>query len=317
MNDMNQVTENEKAKGVIYGLAIGDALGWPTEFLKLSQIKSKYGSAGITELPEPAIFTDDTQMSIAIARALIRAGEKDIDSIMAAIQDEFIQWLHSPDNNRAPGNACIQGVTNLEKGIHWSKSGVAHSKGCGSAMRVAPIGYLYQHDPDKLREVAHASGICTHGHPTGDAACIGAAYLIKLALDKTEPKQMIPELLKFTRGISDEFDKAILKIDQCLSWDDQEKALSYLGEGWVGEEAVALALYCFLKHPDDYRKVVIRAANSNGDSDSIACIAGGISGAYLGVKTIPADWIRRIEKKVFLGNLADGLAKKKAFLYEA
>jgi ADP-ribosylglycohydrolase len=307
MNDAN------KAKGIMYGLAIGDAFGWPTEFLKIPEIKSKYGSAGITDLPDPAIFTDDTQMTIAVAKALIGCGERGVDTIMEAIRDEFIKWLHDPNNNRAPGDACMKGASNLEKGIPWKKSGVSHSKGCGSAMRVAPIGYFYQDNPDKLREVAHASGLCTHGHKTGIAASIGAAYLVKLALDRTDPVEMIPKLLKFTNGISDEFDQAILKINECLAWDDQEKALSYLGEGWIGEEAVALALYCFLKHPQDYRKVIIRAANTNGDSDSIACIVGSISGAYLGIDAIPADWIRRIENSGCLGKLAEGLAKKKAF----
>ncbi len=96
----------------------------------------------------------------------------------------------------------------MEKGTHWSESGVESSKGCGTAMRAAPIGYLYQHDPEKLREVAHATGICTHGHPAADAACIGAAYLVKLALDRIEPEGMIPALLSFTEGISSEFDEA-------------------------------------------------------------------------------------------------------------
>ncbi|MFC1882315.1 ADP-ribosylglycohydrolase family protein [Thermodesulfobacteriota bacterium] len=167
----------DKARGIIYGLAIGDALGYPTEFMSLSRIKEKYGSSGIQDLTKtPAFFTDDTQMSIAIAEALIKAGDRDIEVLMAAVKDEFIKWYHSPENNRAPGKACLSGVANLEHGKHWSKSGVPNSKGCGSAMRVATIGYFYQNDPVKLKEVAHATGICTHGHPTGDAACIGAAY---------------------------------------------------------------------------------------------------------------------------------------------
>ena len=62
----------------------------------------------------------------------------------------------------------------------------------------------------------------------------------------------------------------------------------------MGEEAVALALYCDLRHPDSYEKVAIRGANTNGDSDSIACIAGSISGAFLGEDAIPPDWVRRI-----------------------
>jgi ADP-ribosylglycohydrolase len=308
--------ELDRAKGVIFGLAIGDALGWPTEFMTVPKIKTKYGPDGITELQKPAIFTDDTQMSIAIAEALIRTGEKDIDPVMDAVRDEFIKWSHSPENNRAPGNACLKGVRNLEKGIHWCQSGVPDSKGCGSAMRVAPIGYLYQHHPEKLREVAHSTGICTHGHPTADAASIGAAYLVKLALDGIETKDMIFQLLKFTSGISSEFDQAILKINTCINWDDEQKALKYLGEGWVGEEAVALALYCFLRYPTDYKKAVIRGANTNGDSDSIACIAGSISGAYLGIDAIPTEWATQIEKSDYIRSLAERLfAKKETFSF--
>jgi ADP-ribosylglycohydrolase len=92
------------------------------------------------------------------------------------------------------------------------------------------------------------------------------------------------------------------------------KALEYLGEGWVGEEAVALALYCFLRNSESYEKVIIRSANTNGDSDSIACIAGSISGAYLGIEAIPAAWVRKIEKTEYLGNLTERLADKKASL---
>jgi len=154
-------------------------------------------------------------------------------------------------------------------------------------------------------------GSYTHGHPTADTACIGAAYLVKLALDGVHPEKMIPALLSFTQGISQEFDEAILKVGECLSWEDEEKALNYLGEGWVGEEALALALYCFLKYPDDYGKVAIRGANTNGDSDSIACMGGSISGAYLGIDAIPDHWIEKIEKSEYLDDLAIRLAEKK------
>jgi len=305
--------DNKKAKSLIFGLAIGDALGYPTEFMTLARIKTEFGPNGIVDFPKsPALFTDDTQMSIAIAEALVRAGDdQDIEAIMEAVKDEFIKWRHSPENNRAPGKTCLIGIANMERGVHWSESGVARSKGCGSAMRVAHIGYFYQNEPEKLKLVAQASGICTHGHRTAVAASIGAAYLVKLAIDGVEPKNMISETLSFTTGISKEFDSAISKVSECLDWPDEEKALKYLGEGWVGEEAVALALYCFLKHTGDYRTTVLRAANTNGDSDSIACIAGGISGAYLGIDAIPEKWIKNIEKTEYLDNLAERLSKKK------
>ncbi len=297
--------ELSKAKGMIFGLAIGDALGYPTEFMSLAKIKSEYGPEGIQDFPKsPALFTDDTQMTIAISEALIKSGDQDLETIMMAIRSEFIKWRQSPENNRSPGNACLSGVLAMERGVHWSESGVADSKGCGTAMRVAPIGYFYQNDLEKMKMVARASGRCTHRHRTADAASIGAAYLVKLALDDTPPEQIIPKLLHFTSGISKEFDDAILKVEKCIDWNAEEKALKYLGEGWIGEEAVALALYCFLRYPDDYKKTVLRGANTNGDSDSIACIAGSISGSYLGIESIPQRWIDSIEKSDYLDDLS-------------
>jgi len=115
---------------------------------------------------------------------------------------------------------------------------------------------------------------------------------------------------RYTNGISKEFSDAILKIEKCLDWNDEEKALKFLGEGWIGEEAVALALYCFLRFPEDYRKAVLRGANTNGDSDSIACITDGISGAYLGIDAIPNDGIEQIENSKYLKELAGRLANK-------
>jgi len=103
--------DSNKAKGVIFGLAIGDALGARTEFMKLDQIKAKYGKEGIRDLPSPALFTDDTQMSVAIAEALVTAGDKDIELIMEAVREEFIKWSHLPETyKKAPGNTCLKGV---------------------------------------------------------------------------------------------------------------------------------------------------------------------------------------------------------------
>lgn len=308
-----RLSDLDKAQGIIYGLAIGDALGYPTEFLSLPGIKSKYGPKGIEDLPAPAFFSDDTQMTIAITEALIEAGHRDVEALMESVKKHFIIWLHSPENNRAPGRTCLQGVRNLEDGLHWTKSGIARSKGCGSAMRAATIGYYYQDDSEKLKEIAHATGICTHGHPTADAACIATAYLVKLILDGEQSEKLTSKVLEFAGGISDEFDEAILKVDNCVGWSDEEEALKYLGEGWIGEEAVALALYCFLRYPNDYKAMVLRGANTNGDSDSIACIAGAFGGAFVGAfvgnEGIPPQWLKKIEKSDYLEDLAERLTE--------
>jgi ADP-ribosylglycohydrolase len=87
-----------------------------------------------------------------------------------------------------------------------------------------------------------------------------------------------------------------------------DAALAHIGEGWVVEEAVLLALYCFCKSPEDFLATIRRGANTQGDSDSIACIAGGISGAYLGLRALPPAWIARLEKSEYLADVARRLA---------
>jgi ADP-ribosylglycohydrolase len=152
----------EQAKSILYGLALGDALGRLTEFDSLDWIKSLYGVKGIQDLPDPALYTDDTQMTLALTEGLLDVGlDADMDSLMNAVGKRFVEWSLSPQNNRAPGTACMKGVRRFENGVAWHESGVWDSKGCGSAMRVATIGYLYQHDVDKLRQVALNSGIIT------------------------------------------------------------------------------------------------------------------------------------------------------------
>jgi ADP-ribosylglycohydrolase len=300
------------AQAVLFGLALGDALGYPTEFLTLTDIHERYGAAGIQAPPDPARYTDDTQMTLALTGGLLDAGlSADLDAQMSAIGKHFIAWAHSPENNRAPGRTCMNGVGRFASGIHWRESGIAHSKGCGSAMRVATIGYLYQHDETKLREVAHYSGTITHGHPAAIAASIAGAYLVKLALDDVPVTQYLSKTMAFCDGISDEFDRAMLRIGHVLGWGSEAHALKHLGEGWVGEEAIALALYCVLRYPDDYVSAVRRGANTNGDSDSIACIAGGIMGARLGIDAIPQAWRNRCEHHDYLLDLATRMAQAK------
>ena len=192
--------------------------------------------------------------------------------------------------------------------MSWRASGIVNSKGCGSAMRVATIGYLYQDDESRLREVAEASGLITHGHPAAVAASTAAAYAVKLALDGVSVAEYLPRIMAFTDGISQEFDAALYRVGHAGAWMDEEAALDHIGQGWVGEEAVALALYCVIRYPDDYAACVRRAANTNGDSDSVACVAGGISAARLGLEAVPSTWRERCENHDTLCDLAARMA---------
>jgi ADP-ribosylglycohydrolase len=308
------MSEHERAQAIFYGLALGDALGWPIEFLPMHKVHIIYGDQGIQEPPSPAQYTDDTQTSIAIAEALIEAGEADIDTLMKVVTRRLIDWSNSADNTRAPGHTVTEAVRTLEAGVSWRESGTSHSKGNGSAIRVAPAGFLYQHDPDRLREVAHATGIATHAHPADDAAAIAAAYLIKLALDGVPPGEYVRHTLAFTDGISEDFHDALLRVGHVVEWTDEFAAINHIGSGWIGEEAVAMAVYCAVRHADDFAGAVRRAVNIPGDSDSVGCITGGLVAARLGLDFLPREWIERLEQLDQLTDLANRLAAKKESL---
>lgn len=314
--------DRDRARGMILGLALGDALGWPVEFMARPEILAHYGRAGIQAPPDPALYTDDTQMTAAVAEALIEAGHRELDVLMGAVARQFIGWKRDPITaQRAPGATSIRGVNALERGAPWREAGVRDSKGCGGCMRVAPVGYLYQYEPGRLQTIARAQGVLTHRHPTSDAACMAAAYLIKLALENVAVTEYAPRVLKFVGGLAPEFDAAIERVVEAADWADEETALNHVGPtrggGWIAEEAVAMALYCVLRHPTDYVAAVRLGANITGDSDSVASIAGGLLGARLGTTALPPEWVARLENRAYLLDLAERLARKKAELVAA
>jgi len=304
--------ERERYRGCILGLAIGDALGMPTEFLSLAEIRARWGPEGVTDLEAgswPAgSFTDDTQMTLALAEGILAAGrDAAVDTIMAEVGREFVRWMEEPlGGHRAPGNTCLTGCRNLAAGVPWREAGVAESKGCGSAMRAAPVGLVWLGDYERIREIGVAQSLATHGHPCALAGSVAVAALVSMALEGVAPGEMLGRVLDLTADRGDEFAAQMAVVPEVLDLPDAE-AWTDLGGGWVAEEAVAGALWCFLRSPNDYRATVLRAASTDGDSDSLACIAGAISGAYNGLDAIPQDWRDRVERVGYLADVADRL----------
>lgn len=292
-------------EGILLGVALGDALGFPVENWTLAQIRAQLGPGALLEPPDPAQVSDDTLMTMALAEGLLDVGgDAPVDAIMTAVGQRFIAWRNGPDYARGPGRTCTAGVERFAAGIPWAESGLPESKGCGSAMRVAPLGYIYQHDAERLRILAAASSRITHLHPTAVAASVTAAYWVKLALDGTAPESFIRQTLDFVAGMSDDLDAALLRIGHVMGWGDSDAAIRHIApNGWIVEEVLAVALYSVLRSPDDYAWAVRRAALIDGDSDSTAAIAGGIMGARLGVGGLPADWVARCERRDDLRDL--------------
>ncbi|MFQ5695113.1 MAG: ADP-ribosylglycohydrolase family protein [Terriglobia bacterium] len=293
------------------GLAIGDALGFPTEPLSLEAIRADYGPTGITDfvsargLP-PGSYSDDTQLTLATARALLAAGGQSTDELMDAFCEEFLDWYRSPDVARGPGMTTLGALANLAQGDPWNESGIRSSKGCGGAMRVAPIGLYFYREREKLRHLAQLNCLITHGHPTGVAAAVLNALAVARAVEKASPQKLLAELLSNAERLDADLAAALAKVKQCEGMEPPE-AFAHIGETGSAEEVLASALFCFLRSPRDYRATVLAAANSSGDSDSIAAMAGALSGAYNGLEAIPENWRQAVENRDEIERLARAL----------
>ncbi|MCW3844069.1 ADP-ribosylglycohydrolase family protein [Micromonospora yasonensis] len=313
-----------RASGSLFGLAYGDALGKPTEFLTVTEIVRRYGPAGPRELAgDPALVTDDTQMALAVAWALHDASAHTPEAVEPLLRRRFVEWAISPDNNRAPGMTCLRACAELSRGTRWQDATVAGSKGCGANMRVTPVGLL-DVDLDTLAGLAQLQAGLTHGHPTGLAASELTAYAVRLLRDGA-PLADLPGLLadraheqrtvyrgdwlgdlwqrsdertpaEFIARGWDECLRVLGRLDAALARpDDGGDPCRLTGEGWIAEEALATALLCALWHPDDPVGALARGATTAGDSDSIAALAGAFVGAAHGMAAWPTDWSTRIE----------------------
>jgi len=323
--------ELDRFRGCLIGLAVGDALGHPTEFISsVARIKQRYGERGIVDFDRagphpPGTFTDDTQMTIAVARALALAGHRSLDDLMTLMADEFVAWAKHPSNNRAPGGTCLAGCRHLEQGAHWKHAGIKGSKGCGAAMRAAPVGLFFANDDDALLRVAAAQSVLTHSHPTGIASSVAAAAPVAWLARGNG----LDGIIGFTRQMVERVDEALLlefgadpeaarsignreqleRLDrlEAVLDQDHEDVCALLGGAWVGEEATVTALWCFLKANGDFGESIRRGATSSGDSDSIACIAGSLAGTFHGYEHLGSPLRDQVERVDDLLLLADEL----------
>lgn len=308
----------KKIKGCIFGLAIGDALGYPIEFLRWDKIKSIYGNDGITDfepigiLPEGS-YTDDTQMSLSTAYGLLNAyknkGKDYYKTSIHEIYKEYLKWVNTQNNDfyrRSPGITCTSVLRRKDFGT--IDEPVNMSKGCGGVMRTAPIGLISSKE-QAFKLGAEAAAI-THGHPSG---YLSAGFLSELIYYIVEGYDLLSsieyakeELIKYDCHV-ETLDKINQAITLSKNNNNDMNNMITLGEGWVGEEALAVALYCSLKYQNDFHKALLVSVNHSGDSDSTGSITGAILGTLLSIEAIPETWINRIENKDELNLISEQL----------
>ena len=304
-----------KYRGCLLGLAIGDALGAPVEFLSLGSIRVQYGESGITDLHEWSGFrggsyTDDTQMALATAKGCIkyyREKNKLECAPTSMVHEFYLAWLESqkePINWRSPGNTCLKSLTSGRMGKIGTP--INDSKGCGGVMRTAPVGLVFPNS--KAFQMGAEFGAITHGHPSG---YLPAGFIAELMAWLVEGKSLV-ESIEYSIGrlrTYDEHEESLEKIelakDLAVSNNAVEECISTIGEGWVGEEALGIALYCSLKFPGEFEKGVVAAVNHSGDSDSTGAITGAILGTFNGVEAIPEKWVQEVEDSEEIRRIAE------------
>ena len=307
-----------KYQGCLLGLAIGDALGAPVEFLRLEEIKKRYGRDGIIDFHawggfQPGSYTDDNQMSLATAVGLLRAyqrwSEKGIGHSASVVYQCYLDWLESqndPEQRRGPGRTCLSALQSGKMGTMKEK--INDSKGCGGVMRTAPVGLAFSSDR-AFQEGAEYAAI-THGHPSGYLPAGFLSAMISYIIEGKKLREAIDlcigQLIKYD-GHSETLKKIELVHKLSISQKSVEESIQTIGEGWVGEEALAISIYCSLKFSDNWGRGTLAAVNHSGDSDSTGSITGAILGTLLSVELIPRHWIRKVEESGRIKKIANDM----------
>lgn len=294
---MNQKELLAKIEGVVFGTAVGDALGYPVEFNKSKQPLTLNNG-------DVSRFSDDTQMLVATLRGLVEADTvDDLDRAASAIAKYYVEWSESPENNRAPGGACMHGCRELANGVHWRAAGKLQAGGCGTAMRSMAYGIWFYDDTKKAALWAAEHATMTHRHPMAQAAAAAVAAGTAAAISGMS-KSIIAQVMWQEARRYDEGTATMLN-EATQEADGPENTSVFLDKwrGWAGHEAVAASLLCFLRYPS-YENIVLAAVNSPGDSDSLGAISGALEGGVGGIHGIPMDWRIGIEDSGYLTILA-------------
>ena len=238
-----------------------------------------------------------------------------------------ISWLLDvPElyNRRAPGNTCMSAIDSILKGgsrSNYIKEPMNNSKGCGGVMRIAPLALHYQIQSGDLNELdllgAKMSAI-THGHPLGYMPSAVLTHILnRLVYPKDEKfslRQIVIEARDVVRNIfgDNEYVRKLrelidLAIELSENYGDDLENIRRLGEGWVAEETLAIAIYCSLKYQYDFSAGIIAAVNHGGDSDSTGAVTGNILGALLGYSRIEDKWKKNLELHDVICEMADDL----------
>jgi len=286
----------DRTRGCLIGAALGDALGYPVEFARTPKTP-RVAETGII------LYSDDTQLSLASARGLLRNPYGGVACVAEFTALEFIKWLHDPKNNRAPGSACLAGARRLESLFqeHGTPlfqelinsgpiNNAAGSGGSGALMRSHVYGLAFC-EREAAVFAAKLSRL-THSAPFSEDASAEFAATIQHVVNSGRWL----EDHHFVETIRDEQLRG--KVADALTCTPEEALDRY--RGWAADDAWAAAV-CVARRAVlggwTFSEAIHVAAASPGDSDTVASVVGALFGAYLGWEKVKESipWYERLE----------------------
>lgn len=268
-----------RARAAFLGLAIGDSLGAPVEFMTSGEIRAKYGvlqdivGGGWLRL-KPGQVTDDTEMSLCIARAVAAAGGWDLKGI----GDNFAAWLKSRPVD--VGDTCRRGIRNYMLNGVLETSFNQWDAGNGAVMRMLPVALFTLGDDTLLEKCAVEQARITHNHPFSDSSCIFFGRLVHLAILGYSKNRMRRELEDLF-AVSDNF-----RFDNYRG----------LATGYVVDTMQTVMHYFFRSR--DFEDCLVSTVNQGGDADTTGAISGALAGAFYGMGEIPKRWIKKMDRRI-------------------
>lgn len=307
---------SDNARGVLLGLACGDALGRPVEFASDAQIAAEYGRltdmVGNGTWNQPAgTITDDTEQALCIARSLVERRTFD----PADVADRFVAWYESGPFD--VGNMTARSLREIQRGSTWNEAGrtvwenspEGQNAGNGSVMRCPPLSVAYAADPDSLVDVSRRSSQITHFDPRCTDGCAILNLTLAGLLEGADAS--LRDALDRVSDAPDELTAALepLAADGSVAADSDtaDDSLTLRTTGYV-VHSLQTALHDGLT-ADSAEEAITTAVNCGGDTDTIGAITGAVAGARFGASGLPDRWLSHVDEADELETLADRLAE--------
>jgi ADP-ribosyl-[dinitrogen reductase] hydrolase len=294
----------DRARGVIVGLACGDALGAPVEFESRETIEDRYPnglrdftSGGWMDV-EPGELTDDSLTMLALAESLARPGPADPDDF----GQRLVAW--AAGDPKDIGNTTRLAIDYLGQGLPWHEAGARalaergpeQAASNGSLMRCAPVAIRYRKQPELLREISLASSRVTHAEERAAWSTVAYNQAIAFYLNGGECEGMVAA--------------AVAGIEQpdvvaAIAAAPQMSPAELNGRGFV-LNGLQIAFRAVANHTA-LESAVVEAVMLGDDTDTNAAITGALAGARWGYSAIPERWRTGVQEHDRLVELADQL----------